>query len=199
MYNPKVRAAGGPPVGPAPGFVMGCGASAVHDPTWSLETSTAPRGPIPLRDLEIVCPSLPANMLPPGFKGGDAVCVICGEQLLEGETSRELRQLPCAHTFHANCVDPWLTQQDRSCPTCRAVVEPPDSSLVPNTAQWLLDCVDEDPAEARRRWRIHSLTAPTECRLDDTPQPGDRDWGLLPQCQAGPDVDRCDPNPLCLP
>ena len=35
-----------------------------------------------------------------------------------------MRQLPCSHAFHAQCIDAWLCQYDRSCPSCRAVVAP---------------------------------------------------------------------------
>ena len=30
--------------------------------------------------------------------------------------------LPCGHAFHAPCVDKWLLEQRRACPTCRATV-----------------------------------------------------------------------------
>ncbi|KAJ3107628.1 E3 ubiquitin-protein ligase rnf13 [Phlyctochytrium planicorne] len=48
------------------------------------------------------------------------VCSIC---ICAYEKGDVLRPLPfCGHTFHAECVDPWLTQTAASCPLCRANV-----------------------------------------------------------------------------
>jgi hypothetical protein len=46
-------------------------------------------------------------------------CYICLGEYEAGET---LRTLPCGHAFHAPCVDKWLLEQRRACPTCRATV-----------------------------------------------------------------------------
>lgn len=44
------------------------------------------------------------------------VCTIC---LLEfGEGSEIIRQLPCNHYFHEDCIIPWL-QTSNTCPVCR--------------------------------------------------------------------------------
>ena len=42
-------------------------------------------------------------------------CSICIGDFEEGEFCR---QLPCRHTYHASCLDPWL-QQHSTCPNCR--------------------------------------------------------------------------------
>ena len=43
-------------------------------------------------------------------------CIIC----MEGFTENELvKQLPCGHIFHGDCIDHWLTQQ-KNCPFCKA-------------------------------------------------------------------------------
>ena len=44
------------------------------------------------------------------------VCSICLESYEIGE---KLRKLPCQHTFHAECVDTWLTKKSGTCPLCR--------------------------------------------------------------------------------
>lgn len=42
-------------------------------------------------------------------------CLVCQ---CEYETGEQLCRLPCQHTFHADCVKPWLMKKD-ICPYCR--------------------------------------------------------------------------------
>lgn len=42
-------------------------------------------------------------------------CSICLETYREGET---VRTIPCFHTFHATCIDPWLSEK-AECPICK--------------------------------------------------------------------------------
>ncbi|CDH48409.1 predicted protein [Lichtheimia corymbifera JMRC:FSU:9682] len=46
----------------------------------------------------------------------DAMCVICLDEFSAGET---VRQLPCGHEYHCECIDPWLTVKSASCPLCK--------------------------------------------------------------------------------
>lgn len=46
-------------------------------------------------------------------------CVVC---MSEFEVEENLRILPCAHEFHSECVDKWLSTNP-TCPICRAVVK----------------------------------------------------------------------------
>lgn len=46
-------------------------------------------------------------------------CSICLEDYVEGE---RLRVLPCKHTYHTKCIDPWLTRGKRNCPLCKAKI-----------------------------------------------------------------------------
>ncbi|XP_051137695.1 E3 ubiquitin-protein ligase At1g63170-like [Andrographis paniculata] len=48
--------------------------------------------------------------------GEDAVCCICLTKYMNND---ELRELPCAHFFHKDCVDKWL-RMSGSCPLCKA-------------------------------------------------------------------------------
>jgi len=49
----------------------------------------------------------------------DTKCLICQEEYCKKEN---LRQLPCRHCFHHNCVDQWLLSKD-FCPYCRTSLE----------------------------------------------------------------------------
>jgi len=49
----------------------------------------------------------------------DGSCCICLDQFVVGDG---LRVLPCSHTYHARCIDPWLLKHCRMCPQCRKMV-----------------------------------------------------------------------------
>lgn len=79
--------------------------------------------PISPAALEMEAPVLLPSDVPSSLHDGEeATCVVCRETLMDGD--QPLRQLPCSHTFHAGCVDPWLTTHERSCPSCRQVIGP---------------------------------------------------------------------------
>lgn len=50
-------------------------------------------------------------------------CSICLESFIEGD---KLICLPCEHTFHSDCLDPWV-QTCGDCPYCRKVIIVPTS------------------------------------------------------------------------
>lgn len=65
------------------------------------------------------------------ISGEDAVCCIC---LAKYANNDELRELPCSHFFHKDCVDKWL-KINALCPLCKSEVgESLMSSLVESTA-----------------------------------------------------------------
>lgn len=46
-------------------------------------------------------------------------CSVCLDAVAAGST---VKTLPCAHTFHAGCIDTWLMRR-ASCPCCREPIE----------------------------------------------------------------------------
>ena len=61
----------------------------------------------------------------------DATCIICREEMTAA------KKLICGHMFHVHCLRSWLERQ-HTCPTCRALVVPPENATVPNNnaATW---------------------------------------------------------------
>ncbi|KAL6974349.1 hypothetical protein U1Q18_028532 [Sarracenia purpurea var. burkii] len=59
------------------------------------------------------------------ISGEDAVCCIC---LARYSDNDELRELPCSHFFHTECVDKWL-KINASCPLCKFEIGDNDGNL----------------------------------------------------------------------
>ncbi|KAF8106307.1 hypothetical protein N665_0144s0018 [Sinapis alba] len=60
-------------------------------------------------------------------KGG-VECAICLNEFEDEETLRWMP--PCSHTFHANCIDVWLSSWS-TCPVCRANLSPKPGESFP--------------------------------------------------------------------
>ncbi|XP_048129704.1 E3 ubiquitin-protein ligase At1g63170 [Rhodamnia argentea] len=50
--------------------------------------------------------------------GEDAVCCICLSRYADND---ELKELPCHHVFHVDCIDKWL-KINASCPLCKSEI-----------------------------------------------------------------------------
>ncbi|KAL2546132.1 E3 ubiquitin-protein ligase [Forsythia ovata] len=51
-----------------------------------------------------------------GCEAADLDCVVCLNQLGEGD---HVRKLACRHVFHKECFDGWLDHLNFNCPLCR--------------------------------------------------------------------------------
>lgn len=51
----------------------------------------------------------------------DECCPICIDEFVEGCI---VRKLPCGHTYHNTCIDPWLMNHTSSCPICKRDLQP---------------------------------------------------------------------------
>mmetsp|Transcript_12508 Transcript_12508/g.20806 ORF Transcript_12508/g.20806 Transcript_12508/m.20806 type:complete len:443 (+) Transcript_12508:173-1501(+) len=74
------------------------------------------------------------NAESPPQKNQQTSCAICIEEYGEGD---KLRQLPCHHEFHTECILPWLTERHSSCPLCKLhVVSPPPNGEDGDAIHW---------------------------------------------------------------
>ena len=55
------------------------------------------------------------------------LCAICLEPCTTGQRVAAIRA--CGHEFHADCVRPWLSHNDR-CPVCRTAVSDSGAAII---------------------------------------------------------------------
>lgn len=60
----------------------------------------------------IVVDSLPSHTVSGAC---DSMCTVCHDDFESGQVATSM---PCSHTFHKDCLTPWLAQNN-SCPVCR--------------------------------------------------------------------------------
>lgn len=63
-------------------------------------------------------------------KGMDVSCVITCDDFAEGQT---VTQLPCKHCFQPAAIAKWVTENDASCPVCRASLPHKEVSSLPDS------------------------------------------------------------------
>jgi len=93
------------------------GTSSDIKPRTSSDANAVPGGPLSSASHHAATSSSHAPAVDPESIG-HATCPIC---ILDFEEGDDLRVLPCdgKHTFHRDCVDPWLLELSTSCPLCR--------------------------------------------------------------------------------
>ncbi|PRQ59238.1 putative aminoacyltransferase, E1 ubiquitin-activating enzyme [Rosa chinensis] len=89
--------------------------------------------------------SLPTIELDDSHVAEESHCAVCKEQF---ELGNEVREMPCKHIYHSDCILPWLAQRN-SCPVCRQEL-PVDSPAVVNPAAAL----SEGENAALTIWRL---------------------------------------------
>jgi hypothetical protein len=53
-------------------------------------------------------------------------CTICMSEI---NVDEQVCDLPCAHTFHDECIQPWLNHYNYKCPVCRKEVGKPKHNI----------------------------------------------------------------------
>ena len=56
----------------------------------------------------------------------DEKCAICMSEI---NVDEQVCDLPCAHTFHDECIQPWLNHYNYKCPVCRTEVGKPKHNI----------------------------------------------------------------------
>lgn len=69
----------------------------------------------------VISPSSEPQQLPPTFS--QPTCPICLDDFEPQQT--QVRQLPCQHVYHPECIDTFLIQRSSLCPLCKESVLPP--------------------------------------------------------------------------
>ncbi|KAL2001685.1 hypothetical protein VTN02DRAFT_1406 [Thermoascus thermophilus] len=80
-------------------------------------------------------------------------CAICLDDFVPGSST--VRELPCAHIFHPECIDNFLLQNSSLCPVCKKSVLPPD--FCPDTVTNLM--VRQEQLMRRLRRQTSNATA----------------------------------------
>ncbi|XP_020361392.1 E3 ubiquitin-protein ligase RNF115-like isoform X2 [Oncorhynchus kisutch] len=73
-------------------------------------------------------------------------CPVCREEYSMGES---VKQLPCLHYFHSDCIVPWLELHD-TCPVCRKSLDGVDQSIQPPPEPPETLSIRTDPQEERQ-------------------------------------------------
>nr|XP_010347805.2 E3 ubiquitin-protein ligase ZNRF4 [Saimiri boliviensis boliviensis] len=82
------------------------------------------------------------------------LCAICLDEYEEGD---QLKILPCSHTYHCSCIDPWFSQAPRrSCPVCKQSVAGTEDGFDSTTTE---SFSDEDPSLPGHRPPIWAIQA----------------------------------------
>ncbi|KAG5364852.1 putative RING finger protein [Yarrowia sp. E02] len=82
----------------------------------------------------------------------DDNCAICFDNF---EDNQIIRQLPCSHRFHAECVDHWLLNSSSQCPMCRMNLQKEDTEATGTNAE---ASTSTQPQPANRQPSVITVT-----------------------------------------
>lgn len=103
---------------------------------------------------------------PHGASFSQDTCAICLDEFITGES--EVRELPCKHIFHPECIDVFLRDNSSLCPMCKKSALP--AGYIPVKVTNMMVRRERIVRRMRERRRANMLAA--EGREDDTPATG---------------------------
>ena len=68
---------------------------------------------VPVKDIDLVAPVIKEIEIPEG-----TICTICQDPV-----SNDARKTICNHYFCRKCIEPWLTELNKTCPNCLMELE----------------------------------------------------------------------------
>ena len=104
--------------------------------------------------------ALPISTIQSNTDTFETPCHVCLVECKRGDT---IRTLPCQHSFHPTCVDPWL-RNNASCPVCRQAISTTDSSPVSTSTP--------EENESGITLELPTLSQSLYCRFRPSRRPG---------------------------
>ena len=103
-----------------------------------------------------------------------STCAVCLDDFEGGQT--RVRELPCYHAFHPECIDPFLATRSSLCPLCKRSVLP--KGFIPNN-------LTLTNATIARERRLRQLRQQQATREDAEPVAGETDVQPTPSAAQG--------------
>lgn len=93
------------------------------DPTHTASIPSSNTSDLPTAPSDIYLPSNSSTVHERYLSFEQPTCAICLEEFIPCSTT--VRELPCGHVFHPECVDFFLRENSSLCPMCKKSVLPP--------------------------------------------------------------------------
>lgn len=132
----------------------------------------APGGVIPVRTIQDL------SKYPYPDVSQNQECIVCIEPLRYGE---EVALLPCSHTFHSHCIEPWIAQH-LTCPSCNQQVLMPLATPLEATLQPTLD----NPHNPTSGPFLNCRDCNRQYHVDPHVNPSTRAYFRCPHCREHP-------------
>jgi Ring finger domain len=127
--------------------------------------------------------------------GPESTCTLCSICIDDFEAGEKLVLLPrCRHSFHRDCIHPWLTERQGCCPLCKTSVLEKDEARTAQNVDSSSSSSDSSDNTRRIRNRDDPSTVATttvgemdESEVsEDIPDPSDRRRQNDERVRSGP-------------